>query len=152
MPKTERLKRCRGSRRATTLDRTTAMTKSSESQRPKVCPIELRRICRPFVSFHLSGDLCFVNKRCVGFTSIFLGKEDLLFELTRGDVKSIFKILNKRVECTVCRCCRGSTSPVKIFSKNGVKFMLRAGEICNFKRDLRDFEEWTTSKPVIQYS
>lgn len=125
------------------------MTEALELQQSKDSPIELRKICRPFVSFHLIGDLCFVNKRCVGFTSIFLGKEDLLFKLTRGDVKSIFKKLNKRVECTVCRCCQGSTLPVTIFSKNGVTISLGAGEICNFKRYL---EEWTTSKPVIQYS
>lgn len=149
LPKIERLKRCLGSRRTTTHDWTIAMTVTSDSRRPKVCPIDLTRICRPFVSFHLIGDLCFVNKRCVGFTSIFLGKEDLLFKLTRGDVKSIFKKLNKRVECTVCRCCQGSTLPVTIFSKNGVTISLGAGEICNFKRYL---EEWTTSKPVIQYS
>lgn len=114
-----------------------------EDCKPEPVPVEQTRICRRYKYFDLIGDLGFVKRRCVGFTTIFLKQGQQVFELTRRDVRSIRKRLNKRITCDFCRCFKNVIWPVKIFAKDKVHFYCEADEICRFRRSLLN---WTSKR------
>ena len=119
-----------------------------EDCKPEPVPVEQTRIYGRYKYFHLIGDLGFLNRRCVGFISIFLKKDEQIFKLTRRDVRSIRKKLNKKTTCDVCRCCSNVPWPVKIYSKDNVHFYLETDEICRFRRSLLN---WTSKRSRPEY-
>jgi len=100
----------------------------------KLPDIKQNHIIRRYRNFDLIGTLCFVKRRCVGFTSLTVEKDDQYFELSRQDIKKIKRNLNKRVTCETCECCMNAHLPLTIITKGDVSFHLEKYEICQFRK------------------
>jgi len=99
--------------------------------------VRFEEVCTSFACFKLIVQLCYLNGKFVGYSSLWIQVDGRLVRLYRKKVNRIKRGLRDRRKCYWCNCCLGDKRPFRIegvHMNRWYRTYVKADELCRFQK------------------
>lgn len=99
--------------------------------------VQFEEVRASFACFKLIVQLCYLNGKFVGYSSLWMQVDGRLVRWYRKKVNKIKKRLRDRRNCIWCDCCLGDKLPFRIegfYMNRWYRTYVKPDELCRFKK------------------